>query len=112
MTDDRAPNTMLSQVSTPSERRQMPMGVQHRDIVCSGVSGPQQSSRANPSDLRSVGYVLGPVRCQVDGLQTQPGHCGALALISFFNFHLILFYFLAVPCAMLDVIPRNQTHAP
>ena len=48
----------------------------------------------------------------MDGLQTQPGHCGALALTSFFNFHLILFYFLAVPCAMLDVISRNQTHVP
>lgn len=112
MTDDRAPNTMLSQLSTLSERQQMPMGVQHRDTVCSGVSGPQQSSRANPSDLRSVGYALGPMRCQVDGLQTQPGDCGALALTSFFNFYLILFYFLAVPYAMLDVIPRNQIDAP
>ena len=48
----------------------------------------------------------------MDGLQTQPGDYGALVLTSFFNFHLILFYFLAVPCAMLDVNPRNQTHAP
>lgn len=61
---------------------------------------------ANPSGLRSVGCALGPMRCQVDGLQTQPGDDGTHSHFFVLNFYLILFYFLAMPCGMLDLVPR------
>lgn len=50
------------------------------------------------------------MRCQVDGLQTQPGDDGT-PLTSFLNFYLILFYFLAIPCGMLDLVPRPGIRA-
>ena len=114
--DDRAcvvPQDHALPAVDTSERRLTPMAVQHRDTVCPGVSGPPQRSRANPSGLRSVHCALGPVRCQVDGLQTQPGDDGTRSHFFFkFSFNLILFFGHTMWHAGPSSQTRNQTHAP
>ena len=61
----------------------------------------------------SVHCALGPVRCQVDGLQTQPGDDGTRSHFFFkFSFNLILFFGHTMWHAGPSSQTMNQTHAP